>query len=73
MELTAQKGKVTGKKGPTTALKLGIYTLLGISAMRATKTGRDRSFPIALMYQSQVCRYPATLKICASRLVPCAM
>ena len=73
MELTAQKGKATGKKGPATVLELGPTLHRGVSATRATETGRDPSSSIAPMYRSQVCRYPAMLKTCASRLVLCAM
>ena len=39
--------------------------------MRATETSQDPSSPITLMYWSQVCCYPATLKTCALRLVLC--
>ena len=64
MELTAQKGK--GDRGKRTSdrtrtrdLRSMLYH--GVSATRAMETGRDPSSPIALMYRSQVCRYPATL------------
>ena len=63
MELTAQKGKGDRGKGPATVLKLEPMLYRRVSAMRATETGQDPLSPIALMYRSQVCRYPATLKI----------
>ena len=53
--------------------KVQVNMFCGVSATRATETGRDPSCPIALMYRSQVCHYPATLKTCALRLVLCAM
>ena len=60
MELTAQKGKRRqGKKDQRPHLNAGPTLYRGVSATRATETGQDPSSPIALMYQSQVCRYPA--------------
>ena len=74
MELTAQKGKRRQEKTDQRPRSNSGPTLYReVSATRATETGRDPSSSIALMYQSQVCRYPATLKTCASRLVLCAM
>ena len=52
MELTAQKEKVTGEKGPATTLELGTYALTR-SSSHASHGDRSRSF-ISLMYQSQV-------------------
>ena len=74
MELTAQKGKGDrGKKDQRPRSNSGPTLYRGVSDTRATETGRDPLSPIAPMYRSQVCRYPATLKTCASRLVLCAM
>ena len=58
MELTAQEGKGDGEKNQRLRSNLA-------------ETGRDPSSPIAVMYWSQMCCYPATLKTCASRLVLC--
>ena len=66
--------KATGGKGTATTLELGTYALSQSFGHASNKeTGRDPSSPIALMYWSQVCRYPATLQTCTSRLVLCAM
>ena len=67
MEITAQKQKATNEKGPATVLEPGTYAL-SWSFSHASHGDRSRSlvphsFP--LMYRSQVCRYPATLKTCA--------
>ena len=68
-----RREKATGKKGPATALELGTYAL-SRSFSHASHGDRPRSFvPHRPMYRSQVRRYPATLKTCASRLVLCAM
>ena len=73
MELTGQKEKATGEKGPATVLKLGTYALTR-SFSHASHGDQLRSLvPHALMYRSQVCCYPATLKTCALRLVLCAV
>ena len=62
-----------GKKDQRLRLNLAPTLYSGVSATRATETGRDPSSPITLMYQAQVCRYPVTLKTCASSLVLCAV
>ena len=62
-----------GKKDQRPRSNSGPTLYRGVSATQATETGRDPSSPIAPMYRSQVCRYPATLKTCASRLVMYAM
>ena len=73
MELTALKGKGEGKKVKRPHSNSGPTLYHGVLVTQATETGRDPSSPITLMYRSQVCHYPATLKTCASRLVLCAM
>ena len=74
MELHSSEGKRRqGKKDQRPRSNSGPTLYRGVSATRATETGRDPSSPIALMYRSQVRRYTATLKTCASRLVLCAM
>ena len=60
MKLTAQKGKRQHrKKDQRSRLNLGPTLYRGVSATRATETGRDPSSPITLMHRSQVCHYPA--------------
>ena len=46
MELTDQKEKATGEKGPATALELGV------SATQATETGRDPSSPCNIQHRA---------------------
>ena len=73
MELTVQKEKVTGEKGPVIALELGTYAL-SWSVSHASHRDRSGSF---VPHRSNVPvtggRYPATLKTCALRLVLCAV
>ena len=74
-ELTAQKGK--GDRGKRTSDRAWTWDLRSIAEFQPCEPWRLveilNSSPIALMYWSQVCRYPATLKTCALRLVMCAM
>ena len=62
MELTAQKEKVTGEKGPVTALEPGTYTLMR-SFSYTSHGDRSRSFVPHRSYVPVTGgRYPATLK-----------
>ena len=71
MELHSTEGK--GDRGKRTSDRARTTLYCEVSATRAMETSRDPSSPIALMYRLHVCRYPATLKTCALRLVLCAM
>ena len=74
MELHSSEGKGDRGKRTSDRTRTQEPTLYrGVSVMRATETGRDPLSPIALMYWLEVCRYPATPKTCALRLVLCAM
>ena len=73
MELTAQKEKATGGKGPATALELGTYALMR-SFSHASHGDWLRAFVPHCSYVPVTGgRYPATLKTYASRLVLCAV
>ena len=53
MELTDQKGKATGEKGPATALELGTYAL-SQSFSHTSHRDRSRSFVPHRSYVSRV-------------------
>ena len=60
----SRREKASGEKGPARPRSNLAPTLYhGVSATRATETGRDPSSPITLMYRSQVCRYPVALRV----------
>ena len=48
-----------GKKDQRPSLNSGPTLYHGVSATRAVNPSEDPSSPIALKYQSRVCRYPA--------------